>query len=189
MKGRQVGLMLLGEPESGEIPTKQSLKFLDKLGGQLEFYLSRTMERNIDEVQRSRTALLLELSRLETVNLLSASFIEKMIHKISRTAEADICFLADIASPFGVLSQKDSRGRSRTLRLDERESREILAEISKKEKAAARSSVKSLFNPALSKMQLNAGDTAVYAKKLIYKSHDYGFILFFRRKILHLAGI
>ncbi len=115
IRGQQVGLLLLSEPDSGEPPSQQSLYPLQKLAQQLAFYLLRKMESERENILQERADLILELARLEELHT-TVAFAEKILKKLKQITGAEVFILGMLESPFAICSQKNQKGKIKILR-------------------------------------------------------------------------
>ncbi|KAA3655996.1 MAG: PAS domain S-box protein [Calditrichaeota bacterium] len=171
-KGKQVGLLLLGEPSESTQLTENSLLFLDKFAQQLAFYLHRKIGSETERLQQKRSELLLELSRLETENLFSARFLENILKKIRAAINAEVCILTKTERPVGICSQKSSRNAYKTTHFTNPEV--VLNEIQENRTQKSPDQFKKIYK----KMGFT-GETEIFVnrQKMLCKRRDYGLIL------------
>ncbi|MCA9732990.1 MAG: PAS domain S-box protein [Deferribacteres bacterium] len=175
-KGRHIGLLLLGEPSSGALPAEKTLLSAEKFAQQLAFFLHRKLENEIEQIHYERTALLLELSRLETANELSVHFLEKLIKKIRHILHAEVCIFADAEKQFGACSRKSSRGTATTTPFPN--ATDLLQKIRVSGKAGETDTEQKRIHFFTNKMGLqSSGRVFTIEQKMLCKRRDYGVIL------------
>ncbi len=128
-RGKQTGLMLLGAPVSGEQPSANTLQDLERLALQTASAIDHEQQRRLQAKRSLEDKLLVELSKIQSLDITPEREIEQIVAHIRPAFEAEACVIAFGPPAFGACTRSGPRRSLSIVALESPYVDRIIAEI------------------------------------------------------------
>ncbi len=128
-RGKQTGLMLLGAPASGAQPDATSLQDLERLALQTASAVDHEQQRRQQAKRSLEDKLLVELSKIQSLDITPEREIEQIVAHIRPAFEAEACVIAYGPPAFGACTRTGPRRSLSIVALESPYVDRIIAEI------------------------------------------------------------